>query len=55
MTDGFHCDSQLSLRLWFAALAFHEMELATPHPGASKHGLQYDGRPDWRCGCGCGM
>ena len=21
---------------------------ATPHPGACKHKMQYDGRPDWR-------
>ena len=29
---------------------YHEKEGATPHPGASKFSLQYDGRPDGRIG-----
>ena len=28
--------------------AYHDEEGATPHPGACKHSLQYDGGPDWR-------
>ena len=25
-------------------------EVAMPHPGAHKHSVQYDGKPDWRFG-----
>ena len=41
------CGRQLARRLGWAAPAYHKKEDATPHPGAHKHGLQYDGRPDW--------
>ena len=41
--------------LGWAALAFHEKEGATPHPGACKHSFLYDGRPDWRFGVQVGM
>ena len=29
------------------APAYHRKEVATLHPGACRHSLQYDGRPDW--------
>ena len=32
----------------WAAPAYHGEEGATPHPGACKFSLQYDGRPDGR-------
>ena len=38
--------------LVWAAPAYLKKEGATPHPGACKHRLQYDGRSDLRCGLG---
>ena len=31
-----------------------QKESTTPHPGSSKHSLQYDRRPDWHLECGLG-
>ena len=44
--------SKLVQRLGWVAPAYHGKEDATPHPGAHKHSLQYDGRTDWRFGAG---
>ena len=37
------------------APACFKEEGATPHPGALKYGLQYDGRHDWNIGVWAGM
>ena len=50
-----YCGRQLARRLEWAAPAYHKKEGATPHPGASKFCLQYDGRPDWRFWVWVGM
>ena len=41
-----YCWPQLSRMLGWAAPALHIKEGETPHPGACKLSLQYDGRPD---------
>ena len=41
-----YCGCQLARSLRWAAPAYHKKEGATPHPGAQKHSLQYDRRPD---------
>ena len=41
---------QLARRMGWAAHAYHKEEGAAPHPGAHKHSLQNDGRPDWHFG-----
>ena len=41
-----YCWRQLARKLGWAAPAYHKKEGATPHPGACKFNLQYDGRPD---------
>ena len=52
-----YCGRQLARILGWAAPAYLKEKDATPHHGASKHCLQYDGRPDGRFGCrlGCGI
>ena len=40
------CQRQLARRLRWVSPAYHKKEGATQHPGAHKHSLQYDGRPD---------
>ena len=40
-----YCGRQLARRLGWAAPAYHKNKRATPHPGACKLSLQYDGRP----------
>ena len=45
-----YCGRQLTRTLGYAAHAYHKKEGATLHPGACKHSLQYDGRPDERFG-----
>ena len=42
--------SQLTRRLGWATPVYHKKEGATPHPGARKNSLQYDGRLDRRFG-----
>ena len=37
----------LGSRLLWTANAYLKKEGATAHPGMCKHGLQYDGMPDW--------
>ena len=37
-----YCQRQLAPRLGWAAPAYYKKEGATPHPGAFKHGLQYE-------------
>ena len=49
-----YCGRQLAQGLGWAAPAYHKYEGATPHPGACKFTLQYDGRPDERLGVGVG-
>ena len=50
-----YCGRQLARRLGWAAPAYHKKEGATPHPGACKFSMQYDGRPDGRLGVRDGM
>ena len=45
-----HCDHQLARMLGWVAPACHNDEGATQHPGACKHCLLYDRRPDGRFG-----
>ena len=45
-----YCGRKLAQSLRWAAFAYHKKDGATPHPGAHRHGLQYDGRPDERLG-----
>ena len=45
-----YCGRQLARSLGWTAPAYHKKEGATPHPGACKHSLQYDGRSDERFG-----
>ena len=46
-----YCGRKLARRLvWSAAPAYHRKEVATPHSGACKFSLHYDGRPDGRFG-----
>ena len=51
----YYCVCQLAQRLGLVASAYHKKEGATPHPGACKLSLQYDGRPDERFGIRVGM
>ena len=41
-----YCGRQLARRLGWVTPVYHDEEGATPHPGACKFSLQYDGRPD---------
>ena len=50
-----YCGRQLARRFRLAAPAYHKKEGATPHPGACKLSLQYDGRPDECFGVRVGM
>ena len=43
-----YCGRQLARRLGRAAPASHRKGGAALHPGACKHSLQYDSRPDGR-------
>ena len=45
-----YCGRQLARILGWAAPACHQKKFTTPHPGACKFSLQYDGRPDERFG-----
>ena len=43
-----YCGRQLVHGLGWASFAYHEKEGTTPHPGACKHSLPYDRKPDGR-------
>ena len=45
-----YCGRQIAGRLRWVAPVYHKKGGATPHPGACKHRLQYDRRPDGRIG-----
>ena len=45
-----YCWLHLARRLWWAAPAYQKKQGTSPHPGACKLSLQYDGRSDWRLG-----
>ena len=42
-----YCGHQLARRLGWPAPAYLKEEGATPHPGIFRHGLKYEGSPDW--------
>ena len=42
MADN-HCGSEIAQRFGWTAPAYRKKEGATPHSGARKHSLQYDG------------
>ena len=50
-----HSGRQVTLRLGWAAPAYHKKEGATPHSGSCKYSLQYDRRPDECFGVWVGM
>ena len=43
-----YCGCQLAQQFGWLTCVYFRKKGATPHPGAYRHSLQYDVRPDWR-------